>query len=120
MTEIIIIEDDDSDYKRLLECIENFGRESGEQLNVKRYVSALQFLDGYKSDADIIFMDIKLPDINGVQASEKLRVIDENVALVFVTNLAHLAIKGYSVSATDFIVKPINYFKLKTLLKKLI
>ena len=34
MTEIIIIEDDDSDYKRLLECIENFGRESGEQLNV--------------------------------------------------------------------------------------
>lgn len=120
MTEIIIIEDDDSDYKRLLECIENFGRESGEQLNVKRYVSALQFLDGYKSDADIIFMDIGLPDINGVQASEKLRVIDENVALVFVTNLAHLAIKGYSVSATDFIVKPINYFKLKTLLKKLI
>ena len=51
MTEIIIIEDDDSDYKRLLECIENFGRESGEQLNVKRYVSALQFLDGYKTES---------------------------------------------------------------------
>lgn len=48
-----------------------------------------------------------------MQASEKLRVIDENVALVFVTNLVHLAIKGYSVSATDFIVKPINYSSLK-------
>lgn len=120
MTEIIIIEDDDNDYKSLLEGLENFGRESGEQLNVKRYVSALQFLDGYKSDADIIFMDIELPDINGVQASEKLREVDENVALVFITNLAHLAIKGYSVSATDFIVKPVNSFKLNTLLKKLI
>lgn len=46
------------------------------------------FLDVYKSDDDIIFMDIDLPDIDGLEASARLRKTDENVCLVFVTNLA--------------------------------
>ncbi len=38
--------------------------------------------------------------------------------LVFVTNLANYAIKGYSVQAFDFILKPINYMMLKQLLQR--
>ena len=109
MINIIIIEDSQDDYKYLADAIHRYAEQSGEVFSVKHYVSALLFLNEYKADADIIFMDIELPDINGVLASEKLRTRDSDVALVFVTNLAHLAIKGYSVSATDFIVKPINY-----------
>lgn len=120
MINIIIIEDSQDDYKYLADAIHRYAEQSGEVFSVKHYVSALLFLNEYKADADIIFMDIELPDINGVLASEKLRTRDSDAALVFVTNLAHLAIKGYSVSATDFIVKPINYYKLSALLGKII
>lgn len=120
MVNIIIIEDSEEDYKYLANAIHRYSEQSGEVFSIKRYISALIFLNEYKADADIIFMDIELPDINGVLASEKLRTRDSSVALVFVTNFAHLAIKGYSVSAADFIVKPVNYYKLSALLTKLI
>lgn len=120
MVNIIIIEDSEEDYKYLANAIHRYSEQSGEVFSIKRYISALIFLNEYKADADIIFMDIELTDINGVLASEKLRTRDSSVALVFVTNFAHLAIKGYSVSAADFIVKPVNYYKLSALLTKLI
>lgn len=120
MINIVIIEDSEEDYKYLADGIREYSEKNGEAISVRHYASALMFLDEYKMDADIIFMDIELPDINGVLASEKLRMRDSDVALVFVTNLAHMAIKGYGVSATDFIVKPVNYYKLSALLGKII
>ena len=120
MINVAIIEDNDSDYNFLSDNIDKYSKEKACEFSISRYVSALKFLSEYKADADIILMDIELPDINGVEASEKLRLIDENVPLVFITNIAHLAIKGYGVSATDFIVKPVNYYKLQVLLTKLI
>ena len=120
MIRIVVVEDSDADFQRLKNYIDVYALKRGVRFEVRRYSSALLFLSEYKSDADIIFMDIELPDINGVLASEKLRLKDENVALVFVTNLAHLAIKGYAVSAVDFIVKPLDKNKFFALLSKLI
>lgn len=58
---------------------------------------------------DLVFMDIDMPYLDGMSAAHKLRELDENVCLVFVTNLARLAVQGYEVAAYDFIVKPVSY-----------
>lgn len=97
MINIAIVEDSQEDFEYLARGIQEYSKSSGDAVTVRHYESALKFLDEYKFNYDIIFMDIELPDINGVLASEKLRTKDNDVALVFVTNLAHLAIKGYSV-----------------------
>ena len=56
-------------------------------------------------------MDIDLKDReNGIQISMRLREIDPDVCLVFITNLAQYAIQGYRVNAFDYIVKPINEY----------
>lgn len=70
--------------------------------------SAVEFVNG-SHPADLIFMDIGLPGINGMEAAQILRGYDEQTPLVFVTNLAQYAIKGYQVDALDFMVKPIQY-----------
>ena len=120
MINIIAVEDCPSDAQLLISLLNRYADESGREIAVKNYKSALDFLSEYKSDADIIFMDIELPDINGVMASGKLRQTDGDVALVFVTNLAHMAISGYAVEASDFIVKPVNYYRLSALMNKLV
>ncbi len=54
-------------------------------------------------------MDINLPNQNGLDAAAALRAFDKVTPLVFVTNLARFAVRGYEVDALDFIVKPLAY-----------
>ena len=74
-------------------------------------------------DFDILFLDIQLPDMLGIDAAREIRRRDENVCIVFVTNLSQYAIDGYTVNAYDYILKPLLYpafeVKLKRILKVL-
>ena len=45
-----------------------------------------------------------------MSASKKLREIDSEVTLIFITSLAQYAINGYEVNAFDFVLKPISYY----------
>lgn len=119
MLRIAVVEDNDGDYETLRGGLTRYAEEHGKQADVRRFSSALKFLDAYRSDFDVVFMDIELPDINGMDAAERLRCLDGCVALVFVTNLAQFAVRGYGVAAADFIVKPVNYYKLASLMSKL-
>ena len=55
-------------------------------------------------------MDIEMPHLNGMEAAQKIRGLDKEVVIVFITNMAQYAIKGYEVDALDFILKPLNYY----------
>ena len=59
-----------------------------------------------------------MPDMDGMTAAKKLRGIDKIVTIVFVTNLQQYAINGYSVSALDFLVKPLTYVAFTTVMRK--
>lgn len=109
MYNLILVEDDDEEARALYACIDGYFDKCGEKYTIKRYDSAESFLAEYRKTCDIVFMDIALPELNGIEAARKLREIDEQVVLVFVTNMANLAVRGYEVSALDFIIKPVDY-----------
>ena len=50
-----------------------------------------------------------MPGLDGFGAAEKIRAVDGDAVLVFVTNMAQYAIKGYEVDALDYIIKPAQY-----------
>lgn len=106
---IAIVEDTPAEAERLISFLERFAKETGEPLRHFLFDNAVQFLDGYKSQYDIVFMDIELPDLNGMDAARRLRLLDDSVVLIFVTHLSQYAVKGYEVDALDYILKPLNY-----------
>lgn len=110
MWKIRIVEDDDAAADKLREYIDKFGSENGELFDVRRYADAVTFLTEYDADCDIVFMDIELPDLSGMDASRKLRETDSEVTLIFITNLVQYAVSGYEVAALDFVVKPVSYY----------
>ena len=120
MIKIGLVEDDFACAERIRNFVERYQTETGEEVTLLVYQNGLDFIDEYVSDYDIIFMDIEMPHINGLETAKKLRCIDPIVPLVFVTVMAQLAIKGYEVSASDFIVKPIAYFNFRSKIDKAI
>ena len=105
---ILIVEDSSAEADVLRGHLSRYAAEKGLSFAVTVLPSAIEFVNG-NHPADLIFMDIDLPGINGMEAAQMLRGYDEQTPLVFVTNLAQYAIKGYQVDALDFMVKPVAY-----------
>ena len=71
-------------------------------------------MDPYRPGFDIIFLDIEMPTLGGMPTAERIRQVDPDVVLVFVTNMAQYAIRGYEVDALDFVLKPVSYYQFST------
>jgi len=80
--------------------------------------SAEQFLKENPKKFDIIFMDIDLPNLNGMEAVRLFRKSGGEGIVIFVTNLAQFAVGGYEVGAFDFIVKPVVYHNFTMKLRR--
>lgn len=115
MFKIAIVEDNYASAEKLRGFLERYAAENGENFDITVFSDALMFLDSYKRIYDMVFMDIELPFIDGMEAAKRLRAVDSQVILIFVTNMAGYAVKGYEVDALDYLVKPVHYgdFELK-------
>ena len=123
MINIAIVDDDKNDSERLKNHIDKyFGTENTVRGECRIHVFDCgdEFLRAFPSGFDIVFLDIEMPGLNGLQTAKQLREINENVAIVFVTNMAQYAINGYEVNAVDFIVKPVAYYDFVLKLKKIL
>lgn len=109
MVKMAILEDEDASAKRLTDAIVQYCDGHEIKFTIDRFENANEMLDNYRPIYDIIFMDIILPSINGIDSAKELRKMDDAVTIIFVTDMANLAVKGYEVNALDFIVKPVEY-----------
>lgn len=111
MIRTLIVEDEPAEAQRLTEYVRRYGDARGEMFQITWLKSAMEMLSD-KSPYDLVLLDIDLPGISGMEAAQLLRVYDETTPIIFVTNLAKYAVKGYEVGATGFIIKPVNWGNL--------
>ncbi len=117
MFRILIVEDNPEEQATLRAHLERYATEHGEDFQIAWLKSAVEFVEGSET-ADLIFMDIDLPGINGMEAATLLRSFDQQTPLIFVTNLSQYAVRGYEVDALDFIVKPVTYYNFSMRMDK--
>lgn len=120
MINIAIIEDEKKAAELILSYLARYEKETGRKSTTFVFDNALDFISDYVPKYDVIFMDIELPHMNGYDAAVRLRNIDKNVCLVFVTNMVQYAVKGYAVDAMGYMVKPVDYFDFKTQMDKIV
>lgn len=110
MIRVAIVEDEEEVASQLTDFFSRMEKENDVKFEIAWYKNAVIFLSDYRPGIDIVLMDIEMPHMNGMEAAKKLREADREVTIIFVTNLAQFALKGYEVKARDFIVKPVKYY----------
>ena len=68
---------------------------------------------------DVIFLDVLMPGINGLETAQMIRLADESVPIVFVTSADHYAAQGYDVDAVSYLLKPVNEQDIRKVLTKI-
>ena len=68
---------------------------------------------------DVVFLDIRMPDIDGLQVAGQLKQKGNPPLIVFVTGYIDYAVDGYGLDAVDFLVKPITQGRISSLVKRL-
>ncbi len=112
---IAIVEDSKQEADTIISYLKRYEKEKGEHFIIAHHLDSASFLENFKPSIDLVLMDIELPGLNGMETVKKLRELNSDVLVIFITNMAQYAVKGYEVHAFDFIVKPVNYgnFALK-------
>lgn len=110
LLKIGILEDEPKQMQRITDFLEQFRQEHPPfSYTVDWYERGAHLLERYQRDCDLLFLDIQLPDMLGIEAAHRIREMDQNVMIIFVTNLTQYAIEGYSVRAFDYVLKPVSY-----------
>jgi DNA-binding LytR/AlgR family response regulator len=110
MINLAIVEDEDTYAAQLTEFVEKYQSESGNFFKITRFRDGDEITNGYRGQFDIILMDIEMKLMDGMTAAEEIRRLDQDVVIMFITNMTSYAIRGYQVDALDYVVKPVSYF----------
>lgn len=113
--DIAIVEDNREDAELLKKFVTDYLRDENIDYAIELFGNSEIFATVMSPKYNLVFLDIEMPNVSGMEIARKLRAADKNVTIVFVTAMAQYAVEGYEVNAFDYIVKPVSYaiFKIK-------
>lgn len=108
---IAICDDEEYILSLLEEYVIEYSRKYENDFTLAKFRNGDELLDYLKDRKDIaiIFLDIQMPGINGIEVARKIRTEDSNVKIFFLTSLFKYALEGYSVRAERYLIKPLKY-----------
>lgn len=113
MFNIVICDDEIALIKDLKELLNRYAADTGREFCFFEFHDGIELIENYQPDFDLIFMDIKMEKMDGLKTAEEIRKTDSTVGLFFLTSLSQYVWKGYEYGATNYLLKPMKYGRLK-------
>ena len=118
MIRIALVEDEAEVRAQLQGYVQRHTRQYGTEFAVTEFADGMELLDDYRPVYDVLFLDVEMKHLDGMETARRVRELDKDVIIVFITNMAQYAIGGYAVGALDYVLKPVPYFAFSQQLRK--
>ena len=109
MFRIAYCDDEKNCRDQLLGYLSRYAKETGEEFEILGFDNADRLLLNYPKDLDLLFLDIAMGGIDGMEAAHEIRRYDPTVCIIFITTMFQYALDGYAVRAFGFVKKPVLY-----------
>lgn len=122
MINICICDSSINTTKTLSQIIENHLAEINVPFQIFVYHSGLKLLDDIETGKrfDILFAEVLMPGLNGIEVCREIRELDRNCKIVFVSSSREFGVESYEVEASNYLLKPINEKLFVSCLDKLV
>lgn len=104
-----VVEDDGAHRDAILAHLARYQDDRDARFDVRAYADGSAVIADYRSDLDLLLLDIEMPQVDGMTAAKRIREVDDDVVIVFITNAPQYALTGYEVRALSYLLKPVAY-----------
>lgn len=117
---IAVCDDDRALAEELSGRVAAWAREARHTAELRVYGSGEEFLWDYdtEKDFDLLLLDIEMAGISGVELAKRLRREQSRAEILFLTSHTEFYGEGYEVDALHYLIKPIDWEKLRQVLEK--
>lgn len=95
----------------LASFVERYRSETGTEIQLLSYSTGEKLLKNYLLDIDLIFLEIPLRKINGLEIATRIKQYDKQIRIVFLTKVMSYVLEAYDVGASNYLLKPLSYEK---------
>lgn len=111
-----ICDDDKKVIEEIKQCIKSY---EGIKYEIFTYESGEELLNSFKK-VDVIFLDIDMTGINGIETAKKIREFDKEVKIIYVTSYTDYLNLAFSVHAFGYLNKPVNKEEIHKQIKEVL
>lgn len=106
---IAVVDDILEDRESISQMLESFFQKYNIEFSISTFASAEEFLNVFEPEGtDLCFMDIYMDGIDGMEAAKKIRAIDSECQIIFLTSSDQYVYEGYEVQALRYLMKPLT------------
>ena len=118
MIHIAICDDEKHMSDHIRSMISDFFRKKNQEISLHMFSSGEELLS-YNGQIDILFLDIQMKDMDGMETARKLRADKFRGFLVFITVLKEMVFQSFEVQAYDYLVKPVDEKQFEKTMERL-
>lgn len=117
---IAVVEDEKAHRDLLISYLEAWGAQRGKSIELSSFDSAESFWFACEeySDFDMLFLDIQMAGMDGMELAHKVRERDRDIVIVFTTGITDYLEEGYEVEALHYLIKPLSEEKVGQCMEK--
>ncbi len=118
MIRIAICDDEKHMSDHIRSLVSDFFRKKNREISLRMFSSGEELLR-YNGQIDILFLDIQMKDMDGMETARKLRADQFRGFLVFITILKEMVFQSFEVQAYDYLVKPVDKKQFEKTMERL-
>lgn len=105
---IAICDDEKMIVDILEEKLQRYSIAHGQELHIQRYYSGEELLADDISQAELLFLDISMPGLNGMETAKEIRKFNTSIKIVFLTSYSEFVFESFKVEAFRYLLKPLK------------